>query len=263
MALKAVRRIGLLCVVSVCFIFFWGLAVYCAEALYRVESVVDGDTIVLSNGRSVRYLGIDTPEVRRREAGGWKYSPERFALEAKKTNEDLVSGQLVTLEFDRSKEDKYGRLLGYIYVQGKMVNEEMLRRGLAIFALYLPNGKYADKLISAQEEARRAKRGLWSECPAISAGEAARYVGWVVSVRGKVSSVGVGRNSCFLYFETGSQKDLTAVIWKNNIPFFVKEGISPPDSYRGKTIELIGKIKFSKGPEIVVFHPSQIKTIAE
>lgn len=261
MSLKAIRRIVSLCAVSAFFMFFGRAEAHCVEASYRIENVVDGDTIVLSNGKSVRYLGIDTPEVRERAGRSWKYSPERFALEAKKSNEELVSGQLVTLEFDRRKEDKYGRWLGYIYVQGNMVNEEMLRRGLAVFTQYFPNDKYADKLLLAQEEARRAKRGLWSECPVIFPGEAARYVGRVVSVRGKLSSVDIGGNSVFLNFGIGGKNALTAVIWKNNIPFFVKEGITPPDSYLGKTVEITGKIKYSVGLEIVVFHPSQIKIL--
>lgn len=231
-----------------------------AADAYKVAEVIDGDTIELSNGRHVRYLGIDTPEVRKRDGQGWKYAPESFAEEAKSFNRRLVSGKTVTIEFDRRREDKYGRWLGYVYVSGVMVNEEMLRSGFAVFTLYPPNSRYVDRLLAAQAEAQQAKRGIWSDCPVIAASEAADNCGKVVRVRGNVVSVGSGKNACFLNF--GKDRGaLTAVIWESNIPFFLEKGSSPPDAYRGKTVEITGKIKNSKGPEMVLFHPSQITII--
>ncbi|MFQ5952688.1 MAG: thermonuclease family protein [Candidatus Omnitrophota bacterium] len=108
---------------------------------YRVTWVVDGDTIELGNGKRVRYLGIDTPEVRRRVGGKWQYLPEKYAVEAKNYNDTLVRNKNVKLEFDTRKEDKYGRWLAYVYVNDKMVNAELLREGLASVFIIPPNVK--------------------------------------------------------------------------------------------------------------------------
>ncbi len=130
---------------------------------YIVKKVIDGDTIELSDGSRVRYIGIDTPEVRKREGAGWKYAPEPYALKAKAINSELVAGRKVKLEFDREKQDKYSRLLAYVYVDGKMVNAELLRQGCASVYMIPPNTKHLALLAAAQEEAKRAKRGIWQQ----------------------------------------------------------------------------------------------------
>ena len=96
---------------------------------YFVSRVIDGDTVKLADGSKVRYIGIDTPETRRRVWGGWMWAPEPYAKKAKEYNEELVFGKKVRLEFDKEKRDKYRRLLAYVYTpEGKMVNEEILNQ---------------------------------------------------------------------------------------------------------------------------------------
>ncbi|MFH1665557.1 MAG: thermonuclease family protein [Candidatus Omnitrophota bacterium] len=131
---------------------------------YRVARVIDGDTIELANGRRVRYIGIDTPETMRKRGRVWEFAPERFAVEAKEYNRALVSGKVVRLEFDRVKEDKYGRWLAYVYdADNTMVNAELLRKGYAVLYTIPPNDKHMDLLIAAQEDARRNGLGLWKD----------------------------------------------------------------------------------------------------
>lgn len=97
-----------------------------------VTKVPDGDTIEITssdkipNGpdkvsaRSVRLLGIAAPE-----AGATNYK------EAKTTLERLVLGKKVTLEYDANQNDKYGRILAWIWLDGKLINQEMITSGLA------------------------------------------------------------------------------------------------------------------------------------
>src|SRR3989338_3553255 len=80
---------------------------------YTVSRVVDGDTIELSNRETVRYIGIDTPEIRERNGSGWAYNPRPYGEEAKKFNEKLVEGKSVRLEFDVQKRKKNKCLLAY------------------------------------------------------------------------------------------------------------------------------------------------------
>lgn len=127
-----------------------------------MRRVIDGDTIELADGRLVRYLGIDAPELRRRKGGRWVRAPEPFSEAAMAANQRLVEGRRVRLEFDATTQDRFGRLLAYVYAGEVMVNAKLLQEGLARPLVIPPNEKYADSFLALAEEARRARRGLWA-----------------------------------------------------------------------------------------------------
>ncbi len=79
--------------------------------------------------------------------------------------ESLVkTGGLITIEFDAQQKDRYGRLLGYVYLSnGKMLNEEIVKAGYANVMTIPPNVRYQDRFLKAYQEARERKRGLWEE----------------------------------------------------------------------------------------------------
>ena len=125
-------------------------------------STTDGDTIrVLYNGvdEPVRYLLIDTPETNHPRLGKQPFGPE-----AKERNRALVNSGQLTLEFDiGEKRDKYGRLLAYVYVDGKSVQEILIREGLARVAYaYPPNIRHLTLYEEAQKEAQSKKAGFWA-----------------------------------------------------------------------------------------------------
>ena len=120
-----------------------------------VQRVVDGDTIVLAGGERVRYLGIDTPEV--------TGVPELFGPEATEANQRLVEGRRVRLERDVTDRDRFDRLLRYVYVDGVMVNAELLLEGFARVLVYPPDSRYAQCFVALEEEAREDGRGLWGQ----------------------------------------------------------------------------------------------------
>lgn len=119
-----------------------------------VRQVVDGDTVVLSDGRSVRYLGINAPERR-----------QPFHSKAQQLNRMLTKARTVRLEFDRVREDRYGRLLAYVYVGAEMVNARLLKEGLAHVFVIPPNLKHYERFLQLQEAAQRARRGMWRHSP--------------------------------------------------------------------------------------------------
>lgn len=129
-----------------------------------VTRVIDGDTIELSDGRKVRYIGIDTPET-----VDPRKTVQCFGKEAAEKNKEWVLGKEVMLEKDISEVDRYGRLLRYVYVRvGEtelMVNEGLVREGFAQASSYPPDVKYQERLRLAEQDAREVGRGLWSECP--------------------------------------------------------------------------------------------------
>lgn len=132
---------------------------------YPVEYIrkVDGDTIrVKFNNKeiTVRYLLIDTPETVKENTAVQKYGPEASELNDK----ILKNAKKVELEFDvYEKLDKYDRALAYVYADGKSVQEQLLREGLAeVKYVKEPDSRYAKQFIQAQNQAKANKKNIWS-----------------------------------------------------------------------------------------------------
>ncbi len=145
-----------------------------AKETATVLHVVDGDTVkVKCEGReeSVRLIGIDAPESKPNEKA--KRDAQRsgqdlktiiaMGKEATKYVKTLIkSGDKVDIEFDVQSRDRYGRLLGYVYLSnGKMLNEEIAKAGYASPMTIPPNVKYQERFLKAYREAREDQRGLW------------------------------------------------------------------------------------------------------
>lgn len=128
---------------------------------YEVTKVIDGDTFKVNyegKEETIRLLLIDTPETVSRK-------PEQpFGKEASDFMKDKLSGEYVRLELDVSERDKYGRILAYAYdAEGEMLNEQLLRKGLArVPYIFPPNTKYVDRFQEIQREAQKKKVGIWS-----------------------------------------------------------------------------------------------------
>jgi micrococcal nuclease len=122
----------------------------------RVSRVVDGDTVELSRSGRARLIGVDTPEV----YGG----VECFGREASAFAERELAGQTVRIRPGVQERDRYGRLLVYLYVDGDMFNEVLVRRGYASALTVPPNVEHADTFVKLAREARRRNAGLWSQC---------------------------------------------------------------------------------------------------
>jgi micrococcal nuclease len=123
---------------------------------FKVTRVIDGDTVEIETGETVRYIGIDTPETKHPDKG-----VECFGREAAEKNQELAEGRRVTLEKDVSERDRYGRLLRYVYADGLFINEVLVREGYARTASFPPDVKYQELFRRAEQEAREAGRGLW------------------------------------------------------------------------------------------------------
>jgi len=132
----------------------------------KVAKVVDGDTIKLETGETVRYVGIDTPETKHPNK-----PVQCFGREASQINKELVEGKTILLERDVSETDRYGRLLRYIYLpnpeaseEAIFVNEYLVEQGYAHLLTYPPDVKYDSLLRDAEKRAREEGKGLWSAC---------------------------------------------------------------------------------------------------
>lgn len=121
-----------------------------------ISRVIDGDTVELVDGTRVRYIGIDTPEL-----GSGRTAPDCLAQEAKKANASMVEGKTVALEYDVTRQDKYGRDLAYVWLDGEMVNERLIKEGYASVLTIPPNVKYTSRFQADERAARQAEVGLW------------------------------------------------------------------------------------------------------
>lgn len=231
------------------------------EGEYHVKNVIDGDTIELSGGVKVRYIGIDTPETMKRAGTTWLFQPETFGVVARDFNAGLVKDRDVRLEFDIVKKDKYGRWLAYVYVDDILVNLEMVKLGYATVYTFPPNLKHYEELLKAQEKAMFAEDGLWLTVKEVSPEEASKHKGKFCSVRGEVVDIKLSRGAIYIEFASSSKEGFIAVIFERNIPLFTAEGIDPTTFYMGRSVEVIGKVEGKTQTEMVIDNPSQIKVL--
>jgi len=134
-----------------------------AAGIYRVQRVIDGDTLELVGGERVRLIGADTPETKRPNWPVEPWGPEATEFTRRFLGLPEESRPEVRLEFDGPRRDRYGRLLAYVWVDGRMLNEELIRRGLARARTefdYSPAMKA--RFLAAQSEAQQARVGIWS-----------------------------------------------------------------------------------------------------
>lgn len=234
---------------------------------YEVLGIIDGDTIIINHPKvdRLRYIGIDAPEVLN------NYSPgEPFQLESTNLNKKLVGGKKITVEYDQEKYGPYGRLLGYVFVDGVLVNKEIVRRGLARASFIGVNRKYEDIILKAQQEARKAKQGIWGDPGRFQAPkdnrrflikpkDAKRYIDKSVLVRGKVTKL-IKKKDKVIVLRVNNLLNIT--FFKSDFDNFRFFGIDPSNFYLGKYVEVIGRIRMYRGsPQIIVEHPISIKVL--
>lgn len=125
-----------------------------------VAEVIDGDTIVLINGEHMRYIGIDTPE-----EFDQRKPVQCFAAEAAARNKALVEGKKIIFYKDQTEHDKYGRWLGFVYLEdGTFVNKELVSEGFAFAYPYKPDITKKAEFKSAETTAKKNHLGLWANC---------------------------------------------------------------------------------------------------
>jgi endonuclease YncB( thermonuclease family) len=126
----------------------------------NVAQVLDGDTIVLEDGRHVRLVQLDAPET---------HEGECYAQTAKRVLERLLPrGTAVRIETDPALDtvDRYGRTLAYVERNGTNMNLELVRAGAASpYFFHGDRGRYATQLLQAAGKAEHESRGLWGACP--------------------------------------------------------------------------------------------------
>jgi endonuclease YncB( thermonuclease family) len=232
-----------------------------AETL-AVSEIVDGDTLILADGRQVRLVGIQAPKLPLGRPG-FKAWP--LADEAKAELAELTLGREVTLHYGGSRIDRHGRALAHLSGEaGLWIQGELLSRGLARVYSFADNRALVPEMLAREAAARNTRLGLWADpfYSVLSADDAARHIGRFELVQGRALKVAVVRGRAYINFGPDWKTDFTASLSPKVRRRFLAEGLDPA-SYEGRMLRIRGWVKSYNGAMIEVTHPEQIEVIAE
>lgn len=230
------------------------------EKVY-IKRVIDGDTVETAAGDSIRLLGVDTPEI------DWENNSfEFYAEEAREFTAENLLKENVELEYDREKEDSYGRTLAYILQDGEIFNQKLLEEGYASVMIVEPNNKYESNFKKAAAAAREAQIGVWSqvqkaekELPVIGYQQAEIYLNQRVVVEGRIVNTAATDSINYLNFSDNYQDSLSLIIFNQSLNKF---DYQPAEYIKNRKIKVLGKIELYQGsPQIVVEDPYDILII--
>ncbi len=217
---------------------------------YAVQKVYDGDTIQLIDGRKIRLLGINTPEVEhsRNEAQVGGDVAKQWLIQQ-------LAGTKVRLEFDQEKQDKYHRYLAHIFTgQGLHINLELVRLGYASLNVFPPNLKYVTELLKTEQTAEALQVGIWKYADYLpkTAIQLTKKNsrGWQ-RVVGQVESIKYTHKSVYLQLDG----QFSIRISKDNLQYF-----GDLDALKGRQIEARGWVRrYKQGFTMLIRHSSAIK----
>lgn len=224
----------------------------------RVTGVIDGDTVVLDDGRQVRLVGIQAPKL---PLGRPNFKAWPLAGEAKTALERLTAGQKVRLLKGEAVEDRHGRVLAHLErsEDGLWIEGEMLRQGLARVYTFFDNRKAAAEMLAIEDEARAARRGLWANpfYAVRDAATVARHVDGFEIVEARVRAVAKVKGRYYLNFGDDWRRDFTVKIERRNAKLFDRASLDLTQ-WAGKLIRVRGWVAWQNGPMIEATHPEQI-----
>ncbi len=227
----------------------------------KVRRVIDGRTFVLDDDREVRLTGIEVPPPAPSADAGRTGVAARDALAA------LLADTEVTLKRTEVPTDRYGRLVGYVYVTRgdvqHLAQAQLLALGLARVAARAGVYICAAELLRAERAAREAKLGLWAN-PYYDLLDADKPVdvlaqrGRFALVEGKVLSVRESGSTIYVNFGRRWTEDFTVTIAKRNERRFAAAGLAPK-RLAGRRVRVRGWIEERGGPWIEAAQPEQIE----
>ena len=257
---------------ALCGVLAWALALAAAATelpaplidggTAMVVEVVDGDTVVLADGRQVRIVGIQAPKL---PLGRPDFEPWPLADGAKAALEALALGRRVTLGYGGRREDRYGRALAHLYLDdGTWLQGAMLGRGLARVYTFDDNRALIPELLTREQMARTTARGIWTHpyYALLDPAGAPAHVGRFALVEGRIVYAATVRGRGYLNFGPDYRTDFTISIAPGDMRRFRADGITV-DDYEGRRVRVRGWLRSLNGPMIDVTHPEQIEVLVE
>jgi micrococcal nuclease len=232
-----------------------------------VASVLDGETLELTDGRTVRLIGIKAPS----PPLGWKRKdPWPFVAEAKEALSELASGATVELHFDERRSDRHDHVLAQVYVvrgeTRRWVQEALIAKGLARVYSFADTRACVAELLERERDARGARRGIWHSWPyrVQDAGDVKRLDRLTRPyqlVEGRVHAVGEGHKWIYVNFAKDWRRDFTIAIARKDLGAFETAGFDLA-RLAGRRVRVRGWVEWWNGPMIKATHPEQIEVLA-
>ncbi len=263
--LLGVMVAGTLCAVSP---LAWATSVDVLKpyATFRatVTQVVDGDTVRLNTGHTVRLLDINTPE--RAHDGR---AAQAFSSAATDGLRAMVLNQPVAVQLGPRVYDPYDRVLGHLFLDratpNRWINGGLVRAGLAHVYTFPDNRLYGPDLLALEDAARAAKAGIWAlprwHIRAADKCCAADDIGRFHVVEGRVRGLAVVRDTTYLNFGPDWRSDFSVAIPRKQDKLFRKAGIKNYNAWLGRTLRVRGVTAPINGVLIRVTHPEQIHVL--
>lgn len=225
------------------------------DAWAEVAYVYDGDTVKLKNGRKVRLIGINTPEI----AHGEKQRNEPGGREARQALVKwLKESPRIALQYGKERYDRYGRTLAHLFLDGRInVQQRLLERGLAAAVAIPPNLSLQACYQNAAEKARQQQIGVWRQARyrGVDADDLPPDAAGFYTVEGRVGGVTETRYAIKLRLTP----KLVVEIARQNLPYFLEKGIEP-SRLKGEELRVRGWLARKKGRWIMhAYHPSALE----
>ena len=222
-----------------------------ADATAGVSYVYDGDTVKLSDGRKLRFVGINTPEID--HDGG---PSEPFSQAAHNRVQQLIGSGQLRFRYGRERHDRYGRLLGHPYLaDGRSLNVLLLQEGLATTLVVPPNTWNQECYQSVEQQAREKGLGIWSlpRYRIISPGELSKGEKGYRLVGSVLEHVAESRNSIWLEMEGR----MALRIARKDLPYFADWDF---EALVGRRLVARGWPRFHKGKwRMTLRHPAALE----
>lgn len=230
------------------------------DAEARVVGVIDGSTVLLDDGETVRLAGIEVP----RHTSGGASGVKPLAEKVRQTLARLVQGRRVGLAVGGMPRDRYGRLRAHLVRSddGTWIQGALLAAGLARVHSLVDDRAAAPEMLVVEQRARAARLGIWSQprYRVLTADRANDGLRNFQLVEGRVRAAAVVRGRGYLNFGDDWREDFTVSIGPRDRRRFEAEGIAIED-YEGRPVRVRGWVDSFNGPMIEATHPEQIEVL--
>jgi micrococcal nuclease len=241
----------------------WGKAVQAGECgLDRVDErvhlqyIIDGDTVKLTDGRKIRLIGINTPEIEHDDLPPQPYS--------KQARDDFVNllrakkSKLLLLRFDRERHDQYNRLLAHVFLEdGTNVQEYLLGKGAGFWLAIPPNLWQMDCYRHAEQQAKNKQRGVWGlrAYRPVSVQDLSHFVKGFHLIQGRVKKIGISRKSVWLNLSEG----VSLRIAKKDLHYFKRLDLQ---DLKNRTVLARGWLHLERKNQVMrIRHPAALEVL--
>ncbi len=230
-------------------LLLWAAAVAAETVTVRVSHALDGDTLALADGRHVRLIGINAPEL-----GRDGRADEPLARVARERLAGLTARREMQLVFERDRRDRHGRLLAHaLDADGHNIQEVLLAEGLACAVAVAPNFLHLARYLAVEERARTARRGMWGEAYFTARAAAESRDRGFVFVADRIDHLRKTRR--FYHFAFGT--DLFLVVSRDDWAAYWS---GRPEDLVGRRAEARGWLGDGRHPrELRLYHPAMLR----